>query len=358
VIRSQITDPKTKLSPAVVNGDGEEQALVVATRPLKTYINNAEFFTNDEYGNALNQDASSGGTPIRVHDGIDTSLWTASSIAGGKFTFNSTDQAKVGSRSVKTDNAAVNNIMQFAKGSSQALSAYISLSMWIYVDKDWKAGDSISIYGWDGALVGNEVLLEDYFDWSSFDVWQQINIPFSAMGLSAATVDSFRIQILTKEGKSPKFYLDEIQIEETGTPIEFTIEPEVGTWLHVDSLNFTLADAYAGTVGDGTMPSLAYNSLLGVSALATGLRLNQTSYDGTDITYVFNQLLDFMTFNDASIVGSGSDGTNTWVTVQIKFAEPLILKAERLGKLTLTVNDNLSGLLVFKVSANAKAETR
>ena len=114
-ITANITDSGTKLKAQVVQND-THKSLVVATRPLKTYINALRFFINDDYGADMNQDAATGGTPELVHNGIDSALWTATDIVGGgKTTFNSTDQAYAGTHSIKVDNSPVNDVFQLIK---------------------------------------------------------------------------------------------------------------------------------------------------------------------------------------------------------------------------------------------------
>ena len=65
-----------------------------------------------------------------------------------------------------------------------------------------------------------------------------------------------------------------------------------------------------------------------------------------------------MSFSHAIVTGNGGDGTNTWVSVHIEFTEKVILKHETRDKLTLTISEDLSGLLDFKVSASVKVEDR
>ena len=65
-----------------------------------------------------------------------------------------------------------------------------------------------------------------------------------------------------------------------------------------------------------------------------------------------------MGFSNAIVTGNGSDGTNTWVTVNIRFTEPIILKDSDDDEMSLTINDDLSGLLVLKVGAGCKVEER
>jgi len=273
-LKSWITDKATGKSAEVDDAGGtEKKSLVVATRDLKTYINTILPFLNSTYGANMNQNCAYGGVPEKVHDGTDSVLWAGSSIVGAKFTFDSADQSHGGTKSVKIDAAEINDIMQFAKGANLTVSNYVALTMWIYVDKDWKAGDSIKVYGYDVGVgqVGNSVNLEDYFAWSDYDTWHQIAFPLTDMGLTSGTIDALRIEIVAKEGKSPKFYLDDIQFEQSGTPAEFCIEPTKGTWLHVQGLTIVMADATPSILADGTMPYLAYDKLLGVTALTIGI---------------------------------------------------------------------------------------
>ena len=359
MIKSLIIDPYTKKQARVDVGN-EVPALVVATRPLKEFENTVKFFSNSDYGSDMNVNALAGGTEIKVHDGIDSALWTGSSIVGGKFTFNSTDRANAGAQSIKVDNAAVNDTMQLAKGASQDLTGYVAISMFINVDKDWKNGDSIALYGWDtaaGLMVGNEVNLEDYFSWNTFDTWLSLIISFDDLGLTEETIDSFRIRIISAEGKSPKFYMDDIQIEETGMPINYSIKPALGTWLHIQETTFSFVATYAGTLGNATMPNIPYDNFLGVS-LINGLTYSRTQDGEVLFSQTFIDLIDLLQLSGTTITGSGSDGTNTWLTVSARYFEPIILKPENDDQLSYTISDNLSTLLHMRICVGGKIEDR
>ncbi len=363
-LKTIIQCPKSGLSAEVVD-HAETNALAVATRPLKTYENTIRFFLNDDYGADMNVNAATGGTPDKIHDGTDSVLWTASDIVGGgKTTFDSTDQnhTAAGTKSIKVDNSPVNDIFQIAKGSDIDLTGYVSLSMWVYVDKDWKGNDSVSVYGWDtdtATPLGNEVYLEDYFAYDTYDVWQKILIPLTDMSLeSLTTLDAIRFKQEAKEGaKAPKYYLDDIQFEQTGTPIEFTLKPDKQTWLIVDEFTISVADAFAGTLLNGTMPAIPYDAFLGVS-LTVGITYQRTQGGDVQFSQQVINLLDFMQLAGTEVVGTGSDGTNTWMTMRARHIEPIVLKAETLDKLKFTVNDDMSGLLRFRISAGCKVEDR
>jgi len=65
-----------------------------------------------------------------------------------------------------------------------------------------------------------------------------------------------------------------------------------------------------------------------------------------------------MTLSNATITGSGGDLTNSWLSVNIQFSEDVILKAENEDKMTLSINDDLSGLLYLRVGVGSKVESR
>ena len=364
-VESYITDPQNDKKAEVDDADEtEKRSLVVVTRPLKVYDNALKFFLNDDYGADMNQDASPGGTPEKVHDGIDSSLWTASDIVGGaKTTFDSTDQAHGGSKSVKVDNSPVDDVFQFDKGGDLDASAYVSITIWIYVDKDWKVGDSISIFGWDtgtGLSIGDAANLEDYFDWFTFDTWHKISIPLTDMGaLASSTIlDALRVRIVSKEGKSPKFYLDDIQFEQSGTPVAFTVKPDTATWLWVDSIKVTMADGHAGTLADATMPLLAYNKLLSQSELSVGMVFHVHNKGKSVFTATVKKLIDIMQFPGSEIVGYGSDGTNSWISFKIVMSAPFLLKSEDGDNMEITISENLTGLIFMRWLVDCRVEIR
>ena len=227
--------------------------------------------------------------------------------------------------------------------------------MWINVDKDWKAGDAVDFYGWDttgGTQVGTKVDLSDYFIYDDYDTWHKLNIPLSDMGLTGSTIDSVRVEQEAREGKAPKYYLDDVQIEETGVPIIFELKPDLGTWLLVKSLQIVLA-----AVGTAVSPNLPYDTLLGTS-IASGINYKRIQGDTTISTATINKFVDFMGLSNATITGQGGDATNNWVSVNVQFNEEVVLKAEDEDKMTLTINDDLTGLLYLRVGAGAKVETR
>lgn len=362
--KTLIKDPSTGLIAEVVNHD-EKNGLVVATRKLKSYTNSLRFFTSDEYGADLNQDASAGGTPEKVHDGTDSILWTATDIVGsGDTEFDSDDQNHTtgGTMSIKVNDTDVDDVFQLVKGSDLDCSMYTSISMWVYVDKDWKAGDSIELYGWDtdtNTIVGTPVKLESYFNFLNYDVWQKIVIPTSDMGslVDSTTLDAIRFRQVTDEGKAPKYYLDDIQFEESGTPVRYSLQADKDTWLHVDSFQFTLAAPLDTTLADATMPNLSYDKLL-VTTLTSGINYQRTKEEETLFSITLSKLFDFLQLPEAKIVNQGYDGTNAWITISVKHVEPLVLKNEEDDSIDFTISEDLSSFVHLRIMAGCRIEDR
>ena len=65
-----------------------------------------------------------------------------------------------------------------------------------------------------------------------------------------------------------------------------------------------------------------------------------------------------MGLSNATVTGQGGDATNNWVSLNVRFNEAVVLKAEDEDKMTLSINDDLSSLLYLRVGAGAKVENR
>ena len=369
-IKNLISDPLSKLIASVDNNGGDEtNALVVATRPLKTYTSKTSFFINPTYGIEMAQDASYGGS-VLIFDGTDTAEWDFTEPTGTKWEADSEDRPYADSKSLKCDNPNVNDVMQIANdagpGTNIDLTPYTAITFWINVDKDWAGGDSFSVYGYltdaAGAQVGTKVYIEDYFDYSSYDIWHYVDIPLADMGLSTSTIDAFRIENEAREGgKSPEFYIDEWYIQETGASITYTLEPDEGTWFHIKAFQTVFVDAYSGDNADSTVPQLSYDQILGVTT-TTGYiyRSYQGDPDTPTQTARVTKLMDLLSYPYSSINNHFSDGTNTMITIANTYppSYEYVLKSEDRDKLTFTVEGKMDDLLYFRISAQGYVEQR
>jgi len=363
-----ITDTRNKKKAYIDTREGEDQALVVATRPNKIYTNEVKFFTNLSYGFNMNQDASVGGGAVQmpVHDGGDNTYWTASAIVG-TWDFASTDQAQDGTQSIDASDTVNNDVAQFTANAPSGLASYENLTGYIFLAawNDLGTDKGIDIYGWDtglGTMVGNVVGIDDYINTDDVDNWQAFSIPLGDMGLVGKTIDAIRVETIDiGGGLPPDYYLDLLNIQGAGAgagSLEFTVEPNRGTWYHINKLSIFMVDAYHPTATSGNIQNISYDALLGVPALTYGVNYQETSEGAIENSASLKQLSDMLQQPNAHIEDIGYDGTNTYLKVVASYLEPAVLKAEEDDKMKLILNDDLSGLLILRCSVEGKTELR
>lgn len=285
--------------------------------------------------------------------------WIGSNISGTKVTFSSTDQANTGTASVKIDNPTQGDEWEFVHSTDVTITDYTALSFFIYIDKDWST-DIVELYCFDDSLgveVGIRISISDYFNENTFDVWQHAVVPFSAFEFSETTFDSIHMQMTVRAGnKSPKFYMDDIQLEELGTPIEFLLSSPTEIF-HLHAVRLSIADDISGVVINGTMTGLSYDAILGISKLANGIIFKWVENGITQFSQTLTCLADFIT-SGLDISNSISDVTNTFITMIIRFEEPIIIEgAESQNFMSFTINDDLAPLLKFEVSGFGRIGT-
>lgn len=310
---------------------------------------------NAEFGvNLANANGGFSGSPELIHDGIDNVLWTATSITGNKFTFDSTDRPNVGTKSIQVNNAALNDIMQLDNGSDVDLTGCTALTLSINVDKDWLADDSVSIYGWDttgGVQVGNKVLLETKFNaLEDFDEWHMVVIPLADLGLTGATIDSFRIEIESRGNKGPIFYIDCVQLEETGTPVDFLISPPANKLFLMDKITIAIKDTLdtSSTTINFSMPNLVFDQILSVSQLVNGILQTRIRKGVPEF------LGDFVSIGSSLQLGGVletfiSDGTDTFLALVLTFKNPIHIDDSFGDFITISVQDDLASTSLNRI---------
>lgn len=428
---------------------GKMAGAVVYAERILTFGPTLVPFLNDNFGIAMNQDASFGGTPDMIHNGIDSTLWTASNITGAKVTFNVDDTRAHGGiitvvdytalsgitatigvdgsdtvkteggtwtaatsnnatatslasdldsitgvsasataavvtitadinvniskvdtsdgtnlpgtgQAVEADNMAVNDVFQFNKGGDLTIANYTAITGWINIDKDW-AGDTVELYCYDtgGAVdVGSRIMLEDYIVSASFDVWQSFVIPFTDFQFSELTFDAIRVELAVKDGgKSPKYYLDDVQVEQTGTPLVYKVGVAPGQVFHIDEIRVRVEDAFDSTLANATVPNLPIDAILGVAELTNGIVFRRIQKGVTLFSSTFKTLGDFLS-TGSELSGVAGNATNTGFTMTVTFDPPIVLDGGILNNfLSYTVSDNLTGLTRLTAVARGALET-
>jgi hypothetical protein len=291
--------------------------------------------------------------------------WTFSEPVGLKWVEDSTAQAHTGTKSLLCDNANVGAVMQLLNinGTDVPLSNCIAVSMWIRVGAEWVTGDSVSFYGYnDGAEIGNRVYLEDYFDYTTWDVWQYISIPLIDLGLTAETLDAFRFQNEARAGaKSPTFWIDEIEFQVSGASIDYSVVADVGTWFHIKAFQTTFVGAHVGTLADATMPKISYDQFLDMIPTTGYVYKRYSGGETKPIAEVrITNLMDLLSLPYSKISNLISDGTDTLLTIENSYPTGMdfVLKAEDLDKITYTIDDTFDDLGFFRISCQGYVEYR
>ncbi len=326
---------------------------IVYSDPLTLFDTATARFLNDTFGNQMAISGGFSGTPELVNNGGDTSAWTGSNIVGNNVDFTSAERPRNGSASVHVDGPGLNDVWQFDRGSDIDLSNYVAITMWINVDRRWGNGDDISFFGYDtnlGVQVGAAVLLEDYIVESDNDTWQEAIIVLSDMDLQDKTIDAFRMSFTSQAGTAPEFFIDDFQIEETTTSASLVVEPDKGELLYVDQLIFNFVDAYDARLASSSMPSLSYDQILNENELLSGISLSRIKNGVLQFSIAYRNLNDFLSraFEISSAI---SDGTNTSISLKRVFGEAIRLDSRDGACLTITINDDLSGLISFTALA-------
>jgi hypothetical protein len=336
MIGVQIADPATNRRVRVLE-DGPGYGALCYTEDATKFTRVAKPFLNDDYGVDMAQDASAGGTPDIIHNGLDSVAWTASNIAGTAATFNSTAQAQAGTQSIAWTPAA-GSIIQFDKGSAVNLANYESITMWIYVDRRWGT-DNVQLYAWDlagGLVIGNTVNLEDYFEQSTFGVWEKLSIPLADLGIANESIQYLRIQCVTVDFQSPDFYIDSFEIQETGSPLSYSVQLSADKVYYMDFMRIIATATLAGT-------NLDYSRFMGLT-LNTGMVFARTRSGETAFTANLRSLFDLQ-WGGLDIRSTITNGTTTSLAFELAFGSPLILDRVAADKLSLTISEDFSGLL-------------
>jgi len=303
-------------------------------------------------------DASFGGTPVRAHDGTDTALWTGSQILGTKTTFDSTDQADVGTKSVKTANASLGDVYEFDRGSDVTVASFTALSIRIFVDSNWSMSDEVVVFPFDtgtGLAVGDQIALSDLFNAQDFGIWQSIIIPFDSFSFTAATFDALRFEQTEKSGPAPTYYLDEIIVQETGGSAIFIIEPPKETKVFVDSISLSYVDNISVTLLNNSMPNLSFNKILSLTELTNGIVFRNIQNETVIFSSTIRTIGDSLKFG-GKLENVISDDTNTCITIDVPFGGPTILDSRSQDRIEVVIQDDLSGLISFTVNTKTRRQ--
>ena len=327
--------------------DGDA-GLVVHTIPHTRFNPLVRPFLNPTLGTAMNQVVTFSGVPEIIHNGGTSTEWNFAS--GGKVVVTA---ANDGDTATFSEEGA----------TTVDLSNFTAFTGKVDLDTFDPATNSMSIqFDLAGVQQGLTLNLNDFIGTGNFSE-QSFAIPLSTFDLTSELIDGFTIMMNRSGGVKPTVKFDDLQIEAAGTPLTFKVTTPTGTRFHITELRINLADALAGTItglADGTenatMPGLAYDQILGVATLTNGVTFSRVQGGITRFSASLKQLSDFLGTGSNFASAPISDGTNTFVSLLVTFPEPVLLVGDDGDFMSFTVNDDLSGLLLFTAFARGAIE--
>lgn len=349
-LRTHITDPgsgqEARVHKPVNLGFENPAGAVVYTERRKTFEPLVQFFAADSGAIDMAIDGSTGGTPENIHDGEDTSYWTASALSG-TWDFSSATQANDGTQSIDATGTVNNDEALFEDGTSISMSTYTSLGGAVYITS-WPGTGTKEVEieaRLNGVVVGNSVNLSSYVTTGTQNVWQTFTIPKADMGLTSDTVDELVIRTIDiGGGEPPNYFLDSLLWNEAagGTATEYAVRAQQGTNRFATGFSIFMAD----TVTEAA--ATAYDTILGVPALSNGILFTRQSGQRILFSSPLRQLSDFIQSYGGGTFTTGGDGTNRWIKIESAFDPPIRLRED--DYMSMVVRDDLSGLLVLRAS--------
>lgn len=326
----------------------------------REYPSVVRFFSNATNGIDMNVACSFGGTPHKIHNGTDSTEWTATVESGSsnRFDFDSTDQANSGTKSIDATNSNNGNVALFSKPSGTIdPSSYVAITGYIYIESWSTSGTAkrvdIQLRN-NGTNLGNSVDLGAYVANQVFDVWQKFCIPFEHLGITTELFDEMTLTTIDEGvGSAPNYYVDDIQIEETGTPIVFSLTPPENKLYTVWAIKFSFVAPWTAMTSDGSKPKIVYNKFMDLSALTNGLLIQDHRVEGIRFSSTVKQNSELFSLPVAEWRVIGYDETDAVVEVLFNFEghTPVILDDAAGDYNSITILDDLSSLKHFRASA-------
>jgi hypothetical protein len=330
IVEQSFYGKKHKLGDAGFNG------AVIYTEPLLDFNPEVRPFFNPNIGFAMNKNVSFGGTPEVINNGGTSVEWTLS----GSVTF-----AESGGKLVLT-NGNNNDVAIFSEETPTTidLSNYTAVTMKVDLDTYSPASTDFSLqFDLGGVNVGDPVTLNSFINTSDFNE-QSIAIGLDVFNLITTEVDGLTMTVIRSGGSKPDVSFDDIQLEETGSPITYKLQPERGERFYVDELQITFANNITKLEGE------AFDKFFGLAALTNGFTFSAEQAGSITFAIAFRTLGDLLSAG-TTIQTSISDGTNSFITVNVPFTPAGELNGSTNDLLSFTVNDDLSSLLQLSVIA-------
>lgn len=332
--------------------------LVTYTTELERFMTLPLVFLNTETGdNQMAVDATFSGDIEGIHNGEDTTLWTASALAG-IWDFASGLQAQSGSQSIAgagTSNATalIASTSSIDMNDIDAFTGFIYLTSW-----DDTRNDVELCLRFSGSVVTDILNINDFVDPSTLNEWQKITIPKATFNLTDNIVNEAVFTTVRTAGPVPGYFLDTLQLEKTGAGSTFQVyeaKPTPGITYLTNKITITLIYPTSGSAITATtgMPVISHNKFGDLPKLPAGLLFQVRSAGELVIAFPIrcHEDLIISSFETNVMIADDNSTAVSWV---FDINPPIILEGARSDLMSFTVSDDLSGLDSLKIGLQGK----
>jgi len=306
-------------------------------QPVRDYTGVGFFLTNGGGTADMNVDGSIGGTPDNIYIDDPTTNWTNTALSGTWDFGSTTITPQGGTESIEAINTVDGDQMQIEKSSTVDMDNFTAISGYLYLTSWNDVRHNIMLeLRLAGVLQGNPLELNAFVDTGILNAWQQFIIPKASLGITDELIDQLVVTTGATTGSPPNYYLDTINIEQSGSRL-FKFEVPTGKIFEVFSVNYTLID---------NITVIEPRQLMGVASLTNGLTVQTVIDDETTFGASVKNISEIIEAGaqlDSTIIGA------TESMVNIIGLSPWWSRLGAGDTFGITVNDDLTGLISFRV---------
>lgn len=332
----------TGITASVVSGKKDyPRGLVTYVEPIRNYEPGSIVFSNLANGSSMSVNGSTVGSSAEtIHDGGDTSAWTASTLSG---TWDFTSDISVTSAN-NNDAALFTKATPFNLGTAPHVSMSGAVTLGTY------SGVQNTIllqYRLAGTNLGNQLELDTYIDTGIISSSQSFQISLADFGLEGQTVDELVITMIRNGGVQPTVDFDDLKIEDTGAKVYEVVAEQGNAFKFKDLSIVVVTSAPTGVDSSGslypTTPNIDYSTFMGTT-LSNGINIRWTRKQEVRFSGTFRKLSDFFLFG-FHLETLIDNGTYTCIRLRIPFYDEGndgVLDSRTGDKMEITIADDLS----------------